>query len=662
MASANIINSTSSAEGSDSSVSTNVRGAFLEWLSTGNSKKFPPEVLLSCMDRISDYAIQKKMSTISIWDYARPIVFNPLYKKLIDAKLLRITDRNTHKVFIVAGQLYLRFLKEKPFARKDSTTSVVDKEVRLATVTPKGNINTDDVVACQEVGDKVDSIDLDSQCVEIYKVGGEVQRTVTIASSAVAVQPAFTSITKKHERTENIALLLSEHFPYGFRLESPIELMRFRQLFSQKFVEDDALPDDNTLKCIIATCGMLFDGKVYIVGKKTEELIKAEVDTVLQNGEELIFYDVFYDYHREWLFAESVMSEAQLRGILERLYPHFSFKQNYFSTKAENGNENAKIGQEILDVWGDGVLMSYEQLAARLLYIPFGKLKYALAANDNFIRNATGVYTHTAKIDLYDDERQAICDYVENACRKNGYASLSDLPTAEFEERNYELSTMAVNTAICNMCLADKYQRKGQIVFRLEDELDALTLMREYCRSLDHSTLKELRDYQYELIEDRSVTVPMRAGYEEMVRTDEDTFISEQYIHFDREAIDNALDLFVVGGDYIPIKSITTFAAFPYCGQAWNLFLLESYLWRFSGRYRLVQLSANSANAGVVVRKSCDWSLDEIMVDAVASSGVPLEQGEVLEYLCSNGYIARRKYNKVNEIIEQARIGRGKGD
>ena len=69
------------------------------------------------MDRISEYAVRKKIATNSLWEYAHYNAFSPIYKKLIEAKMLRITDRNTHKVFITAGQLYLRFLKDKLFAR-----------------------------------------------------------------------------------------------------------------------------------------------------------------------------------------------------------------------------------------------------------------------------------------------------------------------------------------------------------------------------------------------------------------------------------------------------------------------------------------------------------------------------------------------------------------
>ncbi len=101
------------------------RDAFLEWLSVGNAKKYSPSVCVDCLDKISEYALRKKISLVSIWDITKYNAFQPVYNRLLEAKLLRVTEKNTYKIFIVAGQLYLKFLKEKPWTRKATTTEDV---------------------------------------------------------------------------------------------------------------------------------------------------------------------------------------------------------------------------------------------------------------------------------------------------------------------------------------------------------------------------------------------------------------------------------------------------------------------------------------------------------------------------------------------------------
>jgi hypothetical protein len=460
--------------------------------------------------------------------------------------------------------------------------------------------------------------------------------------------------------TEQLIEVLSTHFPNGFRVNSLIEMTRLRS-----FMDDDMSIGisitDQDLERFITNYGTLFNGKVYFVDSKTEYKIIAEVDAAVDSGLGLFFYSEFYERHRNWLSAEGIISEDMFRSILERIYPTFSFRTNYFTVNATRGNEIAQIEIAIKDAWGDDLLLNYEQVFERLKYVPINKIKQTMGQNNGFIWNNRETFTFIDKFAISDGESVAIKEYVEAVCHTKGYASIGDVPLGDIEETNYELSLTAIHNAVFKLCLADKYQHNGKIVIRKGDTLDALTIMKTYCRTLDKCSLKELLDYERELTGESHRWIPMEAGYAEMVRADEDVFISENYVYFDCEAIDNALDLFVAG-EYLPLRSITTFAAFPHCGQAWNLFLLESYCRRFSKRYRFALLSVNSRNAGVIVRQTCDWSIDEVFADAVAHSDTSLDKAAIEDFLCSYGYIGRRSFAHVNKIIERVRFVREEWD
>jgi len=124
--------------------------------------------------------------------------------------------------------------------------------------------------------------------------------------------------------------------------------------------------------------------------------------------------------------------------------------------------------------------LTYEQLAERLPYIPIERIKYALGQNPDFIWNNTGEFTHVSKVDVTDEDCASIVDYVAIACRTDGYASLSDVPLGEIEERNYELTLTAIHNAVFWIVLANKYDRRGKIITRKGELLvDALTIMKE---------------------------------------------------------------------------------------------------------------------------------------------------------------------------------------
>jgi len=448
--------------------------------------------------------------------------------------------------------------------------------------------------------------------------------------------------------------ILTAHFPNGFRADSPIELMRFRSYSDNASVDGLPLKDEDLFK-VISLCGTLFEGKVYIVSEETKSRLKEEINAQVDNGLEIIYYSKFYDRHESWLFAGEVISKAMLKHMIKTLFPEFSYKAGYFSTNRNNGTELSAIEKEILRVWNSDVLLNYEQIASRLPYIPLDKIKYVLTTNRIFIWNSTEVYTHIGIVDISDEERANIQDYVDSACRTTGFASMSDIPLNAIEDHNNELSLTAIQNAVFTIVLSENYEKHGKIVTRKGDTLDALCLMKEWCYSLDKCTLKELIQYEQDLTGDEYPWVALEAGYTIMVRTSEDTFVSEKYVHFDEEEIDTALDLFVTD-QYLPLKSVTTFATFPHCGQSWNLFLLESYCRRFSPRYRFESLSMNSRNVGTIVRKNCDLSYSEILTDAVAASNVELKKTTVIEFLYTHGYIGRRHYGKTDELVEQAKI------
>jgi predicted RNA-binding protein YlqC (UPF0109 family) len=257
-------------------------------------------------------------------------------------------------------------------------------------------------------------------------------------------------------------------------------------------------------------------------------------------------------------------------------------------------------------------------------------------------------------VDISDEERAAVQDYVDSACRTTGFASMSDIPLMAIVDHNNELSLTAIHSAVFSIVLSGDYEKHGKIVTRKGDTLDALFLMKEYCRSIDKCTLKELLQFEQNLTGDAYPWIALEAGYSVLVRISKDAFVAEKDVHFDEEGIDAKLDLFVTG-QYLPLKSVTTFATFPHCGHSWNLFLLESYCRRFSRRYRFESLSMNSRNVGTIVRKSCGLAYSEIMTDAVAASSVELKKTAVVEFLYNHGYIGRRYYTKTDGMIEQAK-------
>lgn len=450
---------------------------------------------------------------------------------------------------------------------------------------------------------------------------------------------------------EKLTGVLSSRFTNGYRLNSPIEMVRFRSFAAEDLDEEITLADDE-LKNYIAACGTIFDGKVYAVSAQAKERIKGLAENYFVDGARVIFFAEFYAKNENWLFEVSVISEDMLIGILRRLFPKLSFTKTYFGYT--NASVFAVLESEILRVWGDDVLLTYSQLAERLRYIPLERIKYALGQNGDFIWSSVGTFSHVIRIEITNEERRIIREAAVRECRDRGYALITCLPSGEIEERNHELSITAVHDAVYRICLSDRFDKKGKIVVRKGEIFDALTIMKEYCRTIDKCSFDDLLAYGKELTGEIHRWIPMEAGNTVLIRIDKDTYVADRYVHFNADVIDEAIGL-VVKGDYLPLKSFTTFGVFPDCGQMWNLFLLESYCRRFSRKFRLDTPSVNSRNAGAVIRESCDMDYTEIMADAAANAAVPLKDAAVGKFLYESGYTGRSTTAKVNEIIDKAK-------
>ena len=457
---------------------------------------------------------------------------------------------------------------------------------------------------------------------------------------------------------EKLKGVLSQYFSNGYRLSSPIELARLKSFATEDLSLALSLPDEELRKHISA-CGIIYDGKVYVVSTETKERIKELASDYFSDGAQAIFYTEFYARNENWLFGASVVSEDMLTDILLGLFPRLSFTRSYFGYT--DVSAFSVLESEILRVWGDDLLLTYSQLSERLWYIPIEKIKYALGQNTDFLWNSVETFTHVSRIDITDTERKSIREAVARKCNDCGYATIKDLPLDEIEERNYELSITATHNAVYRICLTDAFDRRGKIIMRKGDTFDALTIMKEYCQTVDKCSLDDLFAWSKELTGDDQRWIPMEAGNTVLVRIDRNTYVANKFLHFETEAIDDAIGLFVQG-DYLPLQSFTTFGAFPDCNQKWNLFLLESYCRRFSRKFRFDTPSVNSRNAGAVIRKSCGMDYTEIVTDAVANADIPLKDTAVGKFLYESGYTGRSTTAKVNIIIDKANAIRERRD
>ena len=452
--------------------------------------------------------------------------------------------------------------------------------------------------------------------------------------------------------TEAITKILSEKYKYGFRLGSAIELMKIRN-YAESIGLNLPLSDED-LEKEISAAGTLIEGKVYFFSQELLDDIRNIIDGIFQTGVTVIFLEAFMERQETWLEEHHIPSEIILKEVLRQSNPHIYFGQNII-TLGTHITEYEAVVKEIQRVAGEDSIVCLEDLTAQLQYIPVDKISWSLSASDEFVRVSEGKYFRMRYFIRSDEDVENIIAFVSKECNNKGYVSIAEIPLDRIAEENYELPTTALYSAVYISILKGHYYLNGKILTADPNGVDMSTLLKAYCQNRSECSVTEMINRVEELSGSINKQQAIIALYDTMVRIDVDSFTSESNVSFDVDRIDGLLQE-VIGDQFAPVRKISTFALFPPCGVSWNYYLLESYCYRFSKKFRLSVLNFNDKNAGIIVAVDFPLNYIEILIEAVAKANIKLTPEDIGAYLFDNGYTARRKYSFIPEIIEKAKI------
>ncbi|HJJ44264.1 MAG: hypothetical protein MJ005_01305 [Methanocorpusculum sp.] len=453
----------------------------------------------------------------------------------------------------------------------------------------------------------------------------------------------------------NVRKTLLSHYQYGFNINSFIELTRFKNAYYADFGVEYA-GDEDQLKSEIQASGMIFEGKIYCVSLEAIEKLQQVISDAESAGVEVIYYEKFYSKNSGWLFDGFIMSAEMLKEILNKIYPTFSFGQNYFLLSPHKVTEKDAVCNEILRIWGNQQLRTEEELNERLPYLPEDKIKSTLSTQNIFVWNSRYTYARRDLFHITEEEISALRNAVLSLCTRNGNATFDELPLENITAENFELSETALYDMVFSY-LADDYERTKTVITVKGETQGTKGSIVEFCKRQETCTLSELKDVLLQTsgsADSQAVASMLEAANSVMVRITDEIFVSDEKINFDTQNIDAALDT-LVPNEICGIKEIPTFSLFPSCGFEWNLFILESYCRRFSDKYRYVSPRANSQNIGAIVKIGNTTDYHQIMAEAVAHSSVELNEAEVFDYLIEAGFLVRRRYTRMDELINAAK-------
>lgn len=453
------------------------------------------------------------------------------------------------------------------------------------------------------------------------------------------------------QQNEQIVQTMIAHYPYGFKVSSPIELLRFRNGYNADHGTECPFTDSDLVK-EINKAGFEFGGKVYVITNETHSKLKNAIHDLVSVGTSIIYYDEFYAENESWLYSERIVSADMMHDVIQKDCYRYQFKPNYFITSAKKCSELEALKNELVRVWGEVVTRNFTELKELLPFVPLEKIKYALSYGEKFTWNSAETYARNDFFHITEGQLDLIRDTALDLCADNGAASFDDLPLEDIMAENFEYSESAVQEIVA-MHLVNDFTKNNKVLVRKGEGIDASTAIVNYCKTRESCSMSELEQLMKDTVGDVRYPVVIEAGNSAMVRVSEDNFVADDHLQFDSDTIDALLDE-IVEGNGIGMKEVSTFNAFPFCGYAWNLFVLESYCRRFSHKYRYDCITPNSRNAGAIIKKNCNLDFHSIMIESVARSSTKLNEKDVYDYLIEAGFFLRRQYNNMADLLEKA--------
>lgn len=467
-------------------------------------------------------------------------------------------------------------------------------------------------------------------------------------------------------RDEGYEEVLGQYFKKGFRMDSPLEIRKFKRYYTATHDRELTDPNDDISKKIKQLC-IIYEGKAFLpdvmLSKELKDELLNYIESAFADGKSAIYYqaifaefsDAFLDYH----IHDADMLKSYLTFIGDG---RFFINRSFISKTPDVSMDPLSEVRSCLQDYGRPA--TYDEIFAALPHLPQSKIKFILASNVEFVNNGRNEYFHESIVHLSDEELDGISEIIQRTIDEKDFIGgneLYDAIRAKYPyiiDENHTLSMYGFRDAL-KAKLGDKFSFKGNIISHSGQELSMADVFAKYARSHDTFTLSELQS----LANNLATPIYFEAIYENSLRISRDQFVAKTAAHFPVEATDEALDRICMG-TYIPLLEATNFGAFPYAGFPWNIFLLEHYVASYSQKYMLLHSSFNGTEcAGAIVKRSAGIdSFDDLIVDLLANNQIEMKKAPVLQFLSGKGYLARRRYSEIESLIIKANAQRQRKD
>lgn len=461
------------------------------------------------------------------------------------------------------------------------------------------------------------------------------------------------------ELKDRFALILRECFENGYRPGNAIDVNRFKLYYTEKYGSNPNESDEDITKTL-RSVGAFRNGRIYAKADAEQRdvlsEIRADVDAVFSAGASCVYLETLFAKYQDQLteslqiFNADSLKEAFLASCGGAYYSRYSYLASYKKTP--------DIENDVLTYMkASHMPVSYDMLKKDLWYIPFDKIKHILVTAKPMVNVAQEAYFYAPNLPVSADELKTIIELIRGELLQSSFISGTDLidllelncPSVIINTDGF--SSWGLRNAL-GYLLRDYFAFNGNIISSRKKEMNMSHVFQSYCAGKNRVMLDELKDVAIEA----KTRIHWESVFAVMVRICQDEFVNKKDISFDVAAVDDALERFIVG-EYASTKSINLFLQFPPAAHPWNGYMLESYVYSYSKRFKLVHPCFQQTDfCGAIVRKESRISeYNDLVVRVLADSDAWRDKKDALYLLTDEGYQQRKAYKDIDSAVSEAR-------
>ncbi len=447
----------------------------------------------------------------------------------------------------------------------------------------------------------------------------------------------------------------------GF-LIGAINFKKIRRYYEEIYAKQLTIENNAIEKSLRKTC-IFLDGKYYAIDALMQDELKNKVAEYIQNcinSNGYVYYKMIMD-NFGYELTEHIPDSELLKKYLSKVFRQYVYFEEYM---ARSRDVKIDVNKEVEQVLLDSVYpISFEKICALLPHLTEDAIRKTIIFDDKIIVTNNNDRFHIDSMGLTDDDVNAIKKIIDTVLQEHncmfGNELLNGIKSKlpNLYESIKDFGDRGIRGAVAYK-LKGIFKFNSNIICNIGVDIDNAEVFRSFAKTERYFSLAALIALKDQI---GIGNIYFDNVNEVASRINANDFVPNEALVFNVNTIDELLEQ-IITGNMASIKEASNFAVYPSTCYPWTEYLLESYVAKYSKKFKLLHVCyAESKCSGAIVKRSSQIdSMDAVIIEYLILHEEIQSGNDALSGLVEDGYIARKRYKNIEDLLIVAKAKRRK--